>query len=178
MSTVCGLVADAAEWKDKGIWDDRSRAGETDWRAAEETSRCSQRDWRLPAQVLGKAGMPPLPGGRWYCVIPYGTWVPVAVRLLANCYTLFTVTFTFTTVSPTKTAEPTEIPFGLWTRVDPGYHVLDGGPDSPGEWAILRVPPFEMHHNSKFSEDGCIKCSIYILIYLQTVLGLSSIQAI
>ena len=133
---------------------------------------------RVPASAGVKAGMSPLPGGRWYCVIPYGTWVPVAVRLLANCYALFTVTFTFTTVSPTKTAEPTEIPFGLWTRVGPGYHVLDGSPDSPGEWAILRVPPFEMHRNSKFSEDGCIKCTIYILIYLQTVLGLSSIQAI
>ena len=27
-----------------------------------------------------KAGMSPLPGGRQHCVIPYGTWVPVAVR--------------------------------------------------------------------------------------------------
>ena len=27
-------------------------------------------------------------------VIPYGTWVPIAVRLLANCYTPFTFTCT------------------------------------------------------------------------------------
>jgi len=35
-------------------------------------------------------------------------------------------------------AEPIELPFGLRTRVDFGNHVLDGGPDSPLEWAILR----------------------------------------
>jgi len=28
-------------------------------------------------------------------------------------------------------AEPIEIPFGLRTRVGPGNHVLDGGPDTP-----------------------------------------------
>ena len=34
-------------------------------------------------------------------------------------------------VSPAKTAEPIEMPFGLRTRVGPGKHVLDGGPDFP-----------------------------------------------
>jgi len=29
-------------------------------------------------------------------------------------------------VSPTKTAEPIEIPFGTWTPVDPMNHVIDG----------------------------------------------------
>ena len=33
-------------------------------------------------------------------------------------------------MSPAKKAEPIEMPFGLWTRVGPGNHVLDGGPDS------------------------------------------------
>jgi len=28
-------------------------------------------------------------------------------------------------------AEPIEMSFGLWTRVDPRNHVLDVGPDSP-----------------------------------------------
>jgi len=42
-----------------------------------------------------------------------------------------------TLVSPAKTAPPIEMPFGLQTRVDPGNHVLDGGPDSPWEGAIL-----------------------------------------
>ena len=32
-----------------------------------------------------------------------------------------------TIVSPAKTAEAIEMPFGLWTRVGPGKHVLDGG---------------------------------------------------
>jgi len=41
-------------------------------------------------------------------------------------------------VSPAKTAEPIEMPFGLRTRVGPGNHVLDGGPDPAWEGAILR----------------------------------------
>jgi len=36
-----------------------------------------------------------------------------------------------TIASPAKTAEPIEMPSGLWTQVGPGNHVLDGGPDSP-----------------------------------------------
>jgi len=31
-----------------------------------------------------------------------------------------------TLVIPSKTAEPIKMPFGLWTQVDPKYHVLDG----------------------------------------------------
>jgi len=34
-----------------------------------------------------------------------------------------------TTVSATKTAEPIEMPFGLWTWVVPRNHVLGEGPD-------------------------------------------------
>jgi len=36
-----------------------------------------------------------------------------------------------TLVSPAEMAELIEIPFRLRTRVDPGNHVLDGGPDPP-----------------------------------------------
>ena len=36
--------------------------------------------YRVPASAGVTAGMSPLPGGRQYCVIPYGTSVPVAVR--------------------------------------------------------------------------------------------------
>jgi len=32
-------------------------------------------------------------------------------------------------LEPCKAAERIEMPFGLWTRVRPGNHVLDGGPD-------------------------------------------------
>jgi len=42
-----------------------------------------------------------------------------------------------TLVSPAKTAAPIELPFGLTTWVDPGNHVLDGGPDPPWEGAIF-----------------------------------------
>ena len=34
-------------------------------------------------------------------------------------------------VSPAKTAEPIEIPFGSRTRVGPENYVLGGGPDAP-----------------------------------------------
>jgi len=34
------------------------------------------------------------------------------------------------TVSAAKTAGPIEMPFGLWTRVGPTNHVLDGVPDT------------------------------------------------
>ena len=34
-----------------------------------------------------------------------------------------------TVVSPAKMAEPIEIPFGLWARMGPRNHVLDGGAD-------------------------------------------------
>ena len=36
-----------------------------------------------------------------------------------------------------KTAEPIEMPFGVWTRVGPRNHVLSGGPDPPKEGAIF-----------------------------------------
>jgi len=35
-------------------------------------------------------------------------------------------------------AELMEMLFGMWTRVVPGNHVLDGDPDPPQEGAILR----------------------------------------
>ena len=38
-----------------------------------------------------------------------------------------------TLVSPAKTAEPIEIPFGLRTRMGPRNRVLDGSPDPPWE---------------------------------------------
>jgi len=41
-------------------------------------------------------------------------------------------------VCPAKTAEPITMLFWLWTRLGPGNHVLDGGPDPPCEGAILR----------------------------------------
>ena len=41
-----------------------------------------------------------------------------------------------TVVSPTKMAEPIEMPFRVWTRVDPMNHVLDGVQIAPCEGAI------------------------------------------
>jgi len=48
------------------------------------------------------------------------------------------VALSVTLVSPAKTAEPIEMPFGLRTRVVPGKHVLDGVHIHPWIWAILR----------------------------------------
>ena len=35
-------------------------------------------------------------------------------------------------MSCVKTAEPTDMPFGLWTRVSTGKHGLGGSPDPTG----------------------------------------------
>jgi len=40
-------------------------------------------------------------------------------------------------VSPAKTAEPIEMPFGLWNRVSQNNHVLDEGPDHHVRRSIL-----------------------------------------
>jgi len=41
------------------------------------------------------------------------------------------VCLSVTLVSPAETAEPIEMPFGLWAQVGPGNHVLDGVPNPP-----------------------------------------------
>jgi len=41
-----------------------------------------------------------------------------------------------TTMYCGKTAEPIEMPFGMWGGVGHSHHVLDGGPDPPREGAI------------------------------------------
>jgi len=37
------------------------------------------------------------------------------------------VSLSVTIVNPAKMSEPIEMPFGIWTQVGPGKHVLDGG---------------------------------------------------
>ena len=46
----------------------------------------------------------------------------------AYCYRLSDC-WSVTLVSPAKTAEPIEMPFGLWVRMGPRNLVLDGGPE-------------------------------------------------
>ena len=43
------------------------------------------------------------------------------------------VCLSLTTVSPAKTAEQIEMPFGMWIRMDPRNWVLDEGPDPYGK---------------------------------------------
>jgi len=40
-----------------------------------------------------------------------------------------------------KTAEPIEMPFGLWARMGPRNHVLDTGPEVLGDVAMLPWQP-------------------------------------
>jgi len=57
----------------------------------------------------------------------------------AYCYRPSSMVYqSVTVVSPAKTAEPIEMPFGLRTWVGPGNHLLDRGPDPPWEEAIVR----------------------------------------
>jgi len=55
---------------------------------------------------------------------------------------------------PSKTAEPIEMPFWLWTRVASGNHVLDGGPDLPMLRAILKGKgrPIVKYRDSRYRE--------------------------
>jgi len=53
------------------------------------------------------------------------------MRFIVTDRVAWSVGRSVTLVSPAKTAEPIKMPFGLRTRVGPGNHVLDGGPDSP-----------------------------------------------
>ena len=41
----------------------------------------------------------------------------------------WSVSLSVTVVSPTETSEPIKMPFGMWTRVGPRKHVLDGCAD-------------------------------------------------
>jgi len=41
-------------------------------------------------------------------------------------------------------AEPTKMPFGVWTWEGPGNYGLGGGPDPPREGAVLRASPCPM----------------------------------
>ena len=56
----------------------------------------------------------------------------------ACCYRPSRVVCLSLVVSPAKTAEPIEMSFGLWTRMGPRNHVLDGDPDSWWKGVILR----------------------------------------
>jgi len=49
------------------------------------------------------------------------------------------VCLSVTTMSPAETAEPIEIPFGMWTWVNPKNHVVDGVQISTREGTILRA---------------------------------------
>jgi len=55
-----------------------------------------------------------------------------------SCVVYRSVGQSVTLVSPAKTAEAIEMPFGSRTLVCPGNHALDRGPDPPCEETILR----------------------------------------
>ena len=59
-------------------------------------------------------------------------------------------------MSPAKTDEPIEMPFGLWSRVGPRNHTLGGGPDPQGKRHFRGCfAPLEVHCN-KSAENGNI----------------------
>ena len=51
---------------------------------------------------------------------------------------LYIISLSVTTISSAKMAELLEMPFRMWTQVDPTNYVLDGGPNIPREGAPLR----------------------------------------
>ena len=85
------------------------------------------------------------------CVIPYGTWVPVAVRLLANCYTPFT--FTFYSVLPMPTAS--------WYRPS-------NCQQSAAEPLRLRFHTSGIHCQSTANWRRCGKFTVHLLSTVKT----------
>jgi len=59
------------------------------------------------------------------------TYVHAAYYYRPSGVVCLSVSLSVTLVSPVKTAQPIEMPFGLTTLVGPGNHVLVGGPDPP-----------------------------------------------
>jgi len=53
------------------------------------------------------------------------------MRSIVTDRVAWSVGLSVTLVSPAKTAEPIEMPFGFRNWVGPGNHVLRWGPDSP-----------------------------------------------
>jgi len=66
-----------------------------------------------------------------------GVYVDAAYCYRPSSVVCLSVSLSVALLSPAKTAELIEMPFGLRTLVDPGNHVLDGGPDPPWEGAIF-----------------------------------------
>ena len=58
-------------------------------------------------------------------------------RQFLGLYNSLYVGWSVTIVSPAETAELIKMAFGLWTRVDPRKHVLDGGSRSHGFSVVL-----------------------------------------
>jgi len=63
-----------------------------------------------------------------------------------------------------KTDEPVMMPFGILTRMGRENHVLDGGPHSTREWAILREKRGRLRKESLFATK--LKKTHKIIVYI------------
>jgi len=61
-------------------------------------------------------------------------------------------------VSPAKTAEAIEMPFGSRTWVGPRDHVLDGGSDPPWEGAIFREKDMPADLSPLAAANELVRC--------------------
>ena len=62
-------------------------------------------------------------------------------------------------MNPAKTAEPIEMPFGLWARMCPRNHVLDGGP------VVLRVIAKATNFWTQFAITGFVCYNFGCIMY-------------
>jgi len=65
-----------------------------------------------------------------------------------------------TLVSPAKAAEPIEMPFGIWTRVDARNHVLNGVQIHTREEAIFRA---KRYRPKTCLEVGALKATAQVV---------------
>jgi len=71
------------------------------------------------------------------------------MRTIVTDRVAWSVAWSVTLVSPAKTTEPTEMPFGLWARMGPRNHVLDGSPEMLRDVAMATIFWLSIHgvHN-------------------------------
>jgi len=66
-------------------------------------------------------------------------------------------------VSPPKTAEPIEMPFGLWALIGHRNHVLDGGP------AVLRNVAMATNFGAQFAKTAFVGYNFGCMIASNTL---------
>jgi len=87
-----------------------------------------------------------------HCFAAYKMWHVVSHQYSVVC---LSVCVLVTATYSTKTAEPVEVPIGVWNRVGPRNHVLDGGLDLPrgrGSFRGISMPILQCKEHRAYDQ--------------------------